>query len=170
MLHVEDPVTLCSALLGFHVSENKARKLHADPGLQTGLRRDEVGSSRLHQVSVLHEAQASASDQHQSDGAATTSSQQQKQNQRQDAEATVSSSSNALRVLKQLQKLPWRRIDVSFQHAKMSFFAHNNIQVTRRWLNWEGAAVCQHLACQLAFMEKDECIQHLIAERHLSSQ
>lgn len=29
------------------------------------------------------------------------------------------------------------------------------LQVTRRWMNWEGEAVAQHLARQLAAMEKD---------------
>ena len=71
-----------------------------------------------------------------------------------EAEDIVSSSANALKVLKRLQSLPWRRIDVSFQHSRLPFFAHNNIQVTRRWLNWEGSAVCQHLAEQFADMEK----------------
>ena len=81
----------------------------------------------------------------------------------QQAEDTVSSSANALQVLKRLQSLPWRRIDVSFQHSRLPFFAHNNIQVTRRWLNWEGSAVCQHLAMQFADMEKNERIQNLIS-------
>ncbi|KAL0029171.1 hypothetical protein WJX79_000097 [Trebouxia sp. C0005] len=53
-------------------------------------------------------------------------------------------------------------IDVSFQHSSMPFFAHNHIQVTRKWLNWEGAPVCQHLAQQLADMEKDEFIQQIM--------
>ena len=91
---------------------------------------------------------------------ASTSDAQQEQQQAVDA---VSSSANALRVLGKLQSLPWRRIDVSFQHSKLSFFAHNNIQVTRKWLNWEGAVVCQHLAQQFATMEKDKCIQNFIA-------
>ncbi|KAL0039127.1 hypothetical protein WJX77_008695 [Trebouxia sp. C0004] len=54
------------------------------------------------------------------------------------------------------------QIDVSFQHSSMPFFAHNHIQVTRKWLNWEGAPVCQHLAQQLADMEKDEFIQQMM--------
>lgn len=79
----------------------------------------------------------------------------------QQAVDAVSSSANALHVLKKLQSLPWRRIDVSFQHSKLPFFAHNNIQVTRKWLNWEGAVVCQHLAQQFAVMEQNDCI-HLL--------
>ena len=82
--------------------------------------------------------------------------------QQHQAEEIVSSSADALRVLRKLQSLPWRRVDVSFQHSSLPFFAHNHIQVTRKWLNWEGAAVCEHLARQLADMEKDPCIQRLI--------
>lgn len=78
----------------------------------------------------------------------------------QQAVDAVSSSANALHVLEKLQSLPWRRVDVSFQHSKLPFFAHNNIQVTRKWLNWEGAVVCQHLAQQFAVMEQTDCIQH----------
>ena len=83
--------------------------------------------------------------------ASTADSQQQ-------AVDTVSPLANALHVLQKLQSLPWRRIDVSFQHSKLPFFAHNHIQVTRKWLNWEGAVVCQHLAQQFAVMEKNEYI------------
>lgn len=57
-----------------------------------------------------------------------------------------------LTLLMPLQELPWRRIDVSFQGARFGF-AHNNIQVTRRWLNFEGVAVPRHLAQQLQLME-----------------
>ena len=85
------------------------------------------------------------------------------QGQRQEAaEQTVESSRNALLILQRLQSLPWRRIDVSFEGTNMPFFAHNHIQVTRKWLNWYGNAVCQHLAEQLADMEKDAAIQELI--------
>ena len=94
-------------------------------------------------------------------GTASAADTQQEQQQAVDA---VSSSANALQVLKKLQSLPWRRIDVSFQHSKLSFFAHNNIQVTRKWLNWEGAVVCQHLAQQFATMEKYKCIQEFISD------
>lgn len=99
----------------------------------------------------------------------TASSADAKQEQQQAVDA-VSSSANALKVLEKLQSLPWRRIDVSFQHSKLSFFAHNNIQVTRKWLNWEGAVVCQHLAQQFATMEKDKCIQDLISQTLVTSK
>ncbi|KAG2488152.1 hypothetical protein HYH03_013295 [Edaphochlamys debaryana] len=55
-------------------------------------------------------------------------------------------------MLRRLQRLPWRRIDVSFRGALFGF-AHNNIQVTRRWMNFEGMAVAGHLAEQVAELE-----------------
>eukprot|EP00878_Enallax_costatus_P041279 GHUV01047923.1.p2 GENE.GHUV01047923.1~~GHUV01047923.1.p2 ORF type:complete len:129 (-),score=41.41 GHUV01047923.1:384-770(-) len=51
------------------------------------------------------------------------------------------------------QELPWRRIDVSFRGARFGF-AHNNIQVTRRWWNFEGEQVPRHLAQQIQLMEQ----------------
>lgn len=108
-------------------------------------------------------SQAAPTHKHEPDAQVQADSNTQSQQQHQ-AQETVSSSANALQVLRRLQTLPWRRIDVSFQHSRMPFFAHNHIQVTRKWLNWEGAAVCEHLAKQLADMEKDECIQHLILD------
>ncbi|KAI8469034.1 MAG: putative serine esterase-domain-containing protein [Monoraphidium minutum] len=69
--------------------------------------------------------------------------------------AAVAPSSRAGRVavmLERLSALPWRRIDVSFSGATWGL-AHNNIQVTRRILNWQGEAVPRHLVEQLAAME-----------------
>lgn len=86
---------------------------------------------------------------------------QHSQPEQQAAEKTVDSSKTALLMLKRLQSMPWRRIDVSFQGTRMPFLAHNHIQVTRRWLNWYGNAVCQHLAQQLADMEKNLDIQEI---------
>jgi hypothetical protein len=78
-----------------------------------------------------------------------------------DVAADASSSGRALgsrvevvaRTLQRLQELPWRRIDVSFQGARFGL-AHNNLQVTRRWWNFEGAAVPAHLAEQLRVMDE----------------
>lgn len=103
-----------------------------------------------------------ANDGHNTDRQSQQQQQQQRQQQQQEAADTVSSSPKALQVLRRLQTLPWRRVDVSFQQSSMPFFAHNHIQVTRKWLNWEGASVCEHLAKQLATMEKDQFIQELI--------
>lgn len=104
---------------------------------------------------------SSQSAQSNADGAAASPAGSLKEQQQ--AVDTVSSSANALQVLQKLQSLPWRRIDVSFQHSKLPFFAHNHIQVTRKWLNWEGAVVCQHLAQQFAVMERNNCIQALLS-------
>ena len=92
----------------------------------------------------------------------TASQEKSAAQERQQAEDTVASSADALKVLKRLQSLPWRRTDCSFQHSKLPFFAHNHIQVTRKWLNWEGVAVCEHLAEQLAVMETNGHIQYLM--------
>jgi len=124
-----------------------------------------VQSLAVEQQSLADASQAGSTQRQCSSGADTapeTQSQSQLQQKLQQAEDTVSSSANALLVLRRLQTLPWRRIDVSFQHSSMPFFAHNHIQVTRKWLNWEGAPVCQHLAQQLADMEKDEFIQQIM--------
>ncbi|KAL3162411.1 hypothetical protein ABBQ32_010082 [Trebouxia sp. C0010 RCD-2024] len=106
----------------------------------------ETTGSGSSQAAPSHSGRAAAS---------TADSQQQ-------AVDTVSSSADALQVLQKLQSLPWRRVDVSFQHSKLPFFAHNHIQVTRKWLNWEGAVVCQHLAQQFAVMEQNNYIQGLL--------
>jgi hypothetical protein len=55
-------------------------------------------------------------------------------------------------MLARLQRLPWRRVDVCFMGATFGL-AHNNIQVTRRLINFQGEAVPRHLARQLADME-----------------
>jgi len=55
-------------------------------------------------------------------------------------------------MLQRLSALPWRRMDVSFEGTTWGL-AHNNIQVTRRFLNFQGKAVPRHLAEQLAQME-----------------
>ena len=102
----------------------------------------------------------------QSDHTTSTSSQAEQghdyTHEQEAAEQAVGSSQNALLILRRLQILPWRRIDVSFEATNMPYFAHNHIQVTRKWLNWYGNAVCQHLAQQLADMEKDASVQGLI--------
>ena len=35
-------------------------------------------------------------------------------------------------------------------------------QVTRKWLNWEGEAVCQHLALLLTSMDEDPRVQRAL--------
>ncbi len=159
----EDP--LQAAL---HPQHAEAFSQHAADGNARGATRGVVQSPVVQQQSLADASQAGSMQHQCSSGADTapeTKSQaqpQQQQQKRQQAEDTVSSSANALLVLRRLQTLPWRRIDVSFQHSSMPFFAHNHIQVTRKWLNWEGAPVCQHLAQQLADMEKDAFIQQIM--------
>ena len=56
-------------------------------------------------------------------------------------------------MLQRLQALPFRRIDVCFGATLLPIMAHQNIQVQRRWVNWEGMPVARHVAEQLAAME-----------------
>ncbi|GLC52657.1 hypothetical protein PLESTB_000654200 [Pleodorina starrii] len=70
------------------------------------------------------------------------------------AEAAAATAAMAEVMLRRLQRLPWRRIDVSFQGAVFGL-AHNNIQVTRRWLNFEGLAVAGHVARQVVALEEE---------------
>ncbi len=150
-----------------HPQHAEAFSKHAADGKTRGAPHGVVQSPAEEQQSLTDTSQAGPM-QHQCSSEADTApetksqSQPQQQQKQQQAEDTVSSSANALLVLRRLQTLPWRRIDVSFQHSSMPFFAHNHIQVTRKWLNWEGAPVCQHLAQQLADMENDEFIQQMM--------
>ena len=50
--------------------------------------------------------------------------------------------------------MPWCRMDCSFKGTTFPYFAHNLIQVTREWLNWEGEAVVQRLAEHFASLER----------------
>ncbi len=148
-----------------HPQHAEAFSKHAADRDTRGVAHGTVQSPAEEQRSLADASQAESTQHQCSSGADTapeTRSQSQLQQKQQQAEDTVSSSANALLVLRRLQTLPWRRIDVSFQHSSMPFFAHNHIQVTRKWLNWEGAPVCQHLAQQLADMEKDEFIQQIM--------
>lgn len=60
----------------------------------------------------------------------------------------------ALQVLKNLQELPWCRIDCSFKGTLFPFFAHNLIQVTREWINWEGEELTKAIADHFFDLEK----------------
>lgn len=126
-----------------------------------------TSTAAVKQAGNLEEPASSQSGAHQlqSDGAVHESNTihgSKQEGQQVAAEQIVESSQNALLILTRLQTLPWRRIDVSFEGTRMPFFAHNHIQVTRKWLNWYGNAVCQHLAQQIADMEKHKSIQNLI--------
>ena len=39
------------------------------------------------------------------------------------------------------------------------------VQVTRKWLNWEGAASVQHIAALIEEMEEDPRVQHALAAK-----
>ncbi|XP_074568286.1 lipid droplet phospholipase 1 isoform X2 [Curcuma longa] len=52
-----------------------------------------------------------------------------------------------------LQRLGWKKVDVSFHSATWPFFAHNNIHVKNEWLYNAGAGVIAHVADSLKHQE-----------------
>ncbi|THU52925.1 hypothetical protein C4D60_Mb10t09030 [Musa balbisiana] len=52
-------------------------------------------------------------------------------------------------MIRSLQRVGWRKVDVSFHAATWPFFAHNNLHVKREWLNGAGAGVIAHVADSL---------------------
>eukprot|EP00892_Ulva_mutabilis_P005269 jgi/Ulvmu1/3113/UM015_0153.1 len=56
-------------------------------------------------------------------------------------------------VLQRLRALGWARVDCAWRDARLGAFAHNHIQVTRGWLNFEGRSVCDHLAKRFLELE-----------------
>mmetsp|Transcript_42024 Transcript_42024/g.125827 ORF Transcript_42024/g.125827 Transcript_42024/m.125827 type:complete len:311 (+) Transcript_42024:83-1015(+) len=69
-------------------------------------------------------------------------------------EGAGASEAMASAMLSRLQQLPWRRVDVCFSGSPLALLAHNHIQVTRRWLNFEGRDVAAHLADTLVALEE----------------
>ena len=57
-----------------------------------------------------------------------------------EAETVVAGSDATNAMLSSLQGLPWARVDCSWRGARVGVFAHNHIQVTRGWLNYEVCA------------------------------
>ncbi|KAL8511646.1 hypothetical protein ACS0TY_018161 [Phlomoides rotata] len=53
-----------------------------------------------------------------------------------------------------LQRLGWRKVDVSFHSAFWPFFAHNNIHVKNEWFHNAGAGVVAHVADTIKQQEK----------------
>ncbi|XP_059280506.1 lipid droplet phospholipase 1-like [Lycium ferocissimum] len=53
-----------------------------------------------------------------------------------------------------LQRLSWKKVDVSFHSAFWPFFAHNNIHVKNEWLHNAGAGVIAHVADHIKQQEK----------------
>lgn len=68
-------------------------------------------------------------------------------------EKLISNTEDVLHILHKLQALPWCRMDCSFQGTRFPYFAHNLIQVTREWINWEGENVVQKVAEHFAALE-----------------
>ncbi|KAH9563219.1 hypothetical protein CY35_05G113700 [Sphagnum magellanicum] len=52
-----------------------------------------------------------------------------------------------------LQQVSWRKVDVSFHSALWPFLAHNAIHVKQEWLHYEGAGVIAHVADTLKQQE-----------------
>ncbi|KAG6557738.1 hypothetical protein Mapa_000504 [Marchantia paleacea] len=57
-------------------------------------------------------------------------------------------------MIRGLQQVGWRKVDVSFHAALWPFLAHNYIHVKQEWLHYEGAGVIRHVVDTLA--NKDE--------------
>ena len=45
------------------------------------------------------------------------------------ADVAMAESGHVAHIMKQLQQLPWRRIDAEFRGSWTPFFAHNHLQV-----------------------------------------
>ncbi|XP_025691828.1 uncharacterized protein [Arachis hypogaea] len=56
-------------------------------------------------------------------------------------------------MIRGLQRLGWRKVDVSFHAAFWPFFAHNNIHVKNEWLHNAGVGVIAHVADSLKQQE-----------------
>lgn len=48
-------------------------------------------------------------------------------------------------IIRGLQQVQWRKVDVSFHAALWPFLAHNHIHVKQEWLHHEGAGVVRHV-------------------------
>ncbi|TKY60034.1 putative lipase C4A8.10 [Spatholobus suberectus] len=56
-------------------------------------------------------------------------------------------------IIRGLQRLGWKKVDVSFHSAFWPFFAHNNIHVKNEWLHNAGVGVIAHVADSLRQQE-----------------
>ncbi|KAM7530604.1 hypothetical protein LguiB_034014 [Lonicera macranthoides] len=57
-------------------------------------------------------------------------------------------------MIRGLQQLGWKKVDVSFHSTFWAFFAHNNIHVKNEWFHNAGAGVVAHVADSLKQQEK----------------
>ena len=71
-----------------------------------------------------------------------------------EAQVNQKASAAAVDILINLQSLPWCRIDCSFKGTTFPFFAHNLIQVTREWINWEGEDMTKAVADHFCKLEE----------------
>ncbi|KAK6133466.1 hypothetical protein DH2020_032759 [Rehmannia glutinosa] len=55
-----------------------------------------------------------------------------------------------------LQRLGWKKVDVSFHSTFWPFFAHNNIHVKNEWFHNAGAGVVAHVADTIKQQEKQQ--------------
>ncbi|KAK9088849.1 hypothetical protein Scep_027931 [Stephania cephalantha] len=56
-------------------------------------------------------------------------------------------------MIRGLQRVGWKKVDVSFHSAFWPFFAHNNIHVKNEWIHNAGAGVIAHVADSLKQQE-----------------
>lgn len=63
-------------------------------------------------------------------------------------------------MIRGLQRLGWKKVDVSFHSAMWPFFAHNNIHVKNEWFHNAGAGVVKHVADS---MKQQESCSYLTA-------
>ncbi|ONI10667.1 hypothetical protein PRUPE_4G060900 [Prunus persica] len=61
-------------------------------------------------------------------------------------------------MIRGLQQLGWKKVDVSFHSAFWPFFAHNNIHVKNEWLHNAGTGVVAHVADSLKQQESSSFI------------
>ncbi|CAH9121970.1 unnamed protein product [Cuscuta epithymum] len=59
-------------------------------------------------------------------------------------------------MIRGLQQLSWRKVDINFQSALFPFFAHNNIHVKSEWLHNAGAGVVCHVIDSIKEQETED--------------
>lgn len=61
-------------------------------------------------------------------------------------------------MIRGLQRVGWKKVDVSFHSAFWPFFAHNNIHVKNEWFHISGAGVIAHVADSIKQQESSSFI------------
>ena len=57
-------------------------------------------------------------------------------------------------MLDKLRSLPWLRVDVSFKGVYVPVLAHTHIQVARRWIDYVGLSVVEHICRMVCRLEE----------------